>query len=88
MLSEIMRFFSRPDGVMVILNIIDDSCRAGSGMPDKGDKDLLHLSVAEKQGLTALKAYGGGRNTRKSRKSGNPGKKRGRRASRKSRRSR
>lgn len=87
-LSEIMRFFSRPDGVMVILNIIDDSCRAGSGMPDKGDKDLLHLSVAEKQGLTALKAYGGGRNTRKSRKSKNPGKNRGRRASRKSRRSR
>jgi hypothetical protein len=78
---------------MVILNIIDDSCRVGSGVPDKGDKDLLHLSVAEKQGLTALKAYGGGRNTRKSRKSGkpgkskNPGKKRGRRASRKSRRS-
>ena len=90
-LSEVMRFFSRPDGVMVILNIIDNSCRSGSGMPDKGDKDLLHLYVAEKQGLTALKAYGGGRNTRKSRKSRKsktPGKKRGRRASRKSRRSR
>lgn len=64
-LSDVIRFFSPPNGNRVILNAIDASCRASYYEPNPDDKDLLHLRVAEKQGLTALSAYGGKRKTRK-----------------------
>ena len=66
-LSDVIRFFSQTqNGQQVILNIIDGSCRSNYeawGIP--GGKDILHLSVAETQGLLALRAYGGKRKTRK-----------------------
>ena len=65
-LSDVIRFFSQKyEGEQVVLNIIDHSCRSNYDAPTPPGMDLLHLSVAESQGLVALRAYGGKRKTRK-----------------------
>jgi hypothetical protein len=65
-LSDVIRFFSQKyEGQQVVLNIIDQSCRKNYDAPKPSGMDLLHLSVAESQGLLALRAYGGKRKTRK-----------------------
>jgi len=65
-LSDVIRFFSQKyEGQQVVLNIIDQSCRTNYDAPKPPGMDLLHLSVAESQGLVALRAYGGKRKTRK-----------------------
>ena len=65
-LSDVIRFFSQKyEGQQVVLNIIDQSCRTNYDAPKPLGMDLLHLSVAESQGLVALRAYGGKRKTRK-----------------------
>ena len=65
-LSDVIRFFSQKyEGEQVVLNIIDHSCRSNYDAPTPPGMDLLHLSVAESQGVVALRAYGGKRKTRK-----------------------
>ena len=65
-LSDVIRFFSQKyEREHVVLNIIDQSCRTNYDAPKPSGMDLLHLSVAESQGLVALRAYGGKRKTRK-----------------------
>jgi hypothetical protein len=65
-LSDVIRFFSQKyEREQVVLNIIDHSCRRNYDAPTPPGMDLLHLSVAESQGLEALRAYGGKRKTRK-----------------------
>jgi hypothetical protein len=65
-LSDVIRFFSQKyEREHVVLNIIDQSCRINYDAPTPPGMDLLHLSVAESQGLVALRAYGGKRKTRK-----------------------
>ena len=65
-LSDVIRFFSQKyEREQVVLNIIDQSCRTNYDAPTPPGMDLLHLSVAESQGLVALRAYGGERKTRK-----------------------